>query len=225
MAAWPTQTPQHIDDALDLVRDILGLDVAYVSRVTAREQEIVRLVGDGDAAGLHERMVVALADTYCQRMLDGRIGNAVPDAAVEPELQSVEGPAAYVGVPIELHDGELLGTLCAASGRPEPYLGEREVRFMRVLARVLAGEADRTALRDRFARLDRLEADRAQALKLYREVHQQLVLARYASERGDELATSDHLDVATDRVADMIDSLLPEDLPPGGLREPDDLRD
>jgi GAF domain-containing protein len=223
MVAWPSHTPQNIDDALELVREVLGMDVAYVSRVGEHDQEILRLVGDSDRAGVHEGMVIALADTYCQRMLDGRIGNTVRDAGAEPELQGVDGPAAYVGVPVELHDGELLGTLCAASGRPHPQLAERDVRFMQVLARVLAAEFDRAELRERFAELDRIEEDRTRALQLYREVHQQLLFVRYALERNDEMLASDHLEVATDRVADVIDSMLPDELPPGGLREPDDL--
>jgi GAF domain-containing protein len=223
MAALPPQIPRNIDDALELVRDILGMDVAYVSHVGAQEQEILRLVGDSEGVNLHEGMVVPLDDTYCRRMLDGRIGNTVPDASTEPELRGVAGPTAYVGVPVELHDGELLGTLCAASGRPHPQLAERDVRFMHVLARVLASEFDRAELRERFAELDRLEEDRTRAIQLYREVHQQLLLARYALDRNDQLAATDHLDVATDRVADVIDSMLPDELGPGGLRESDDL--
>jgi GAF domain-containing protein len=224
MAGMP-QTPQSIDDALELVRDLLGMDVAYVSRIGEHEQEILRLVGESDGVGVEEGMVVPLADTYCQRMLDGRIGHAVRDADSEPELVNVDGPVAYVGVPVELYDGELLGTLCAASGEPRPQLDDRDVRFMHVLARVLAAEFDRAELRERFAELDRLEEDRARAIQLYREVHHQLLLARYALDRDDEHRATDHLDVATDRVADMIDTMLPDELPPGGLREVDDLPD
>jgi GAF domain-containing protein len=223
VTAWPPKTPQNIDDALELVREVLGMDVAYVSRMGEHEQEIIRLIGDSDGAGVHEGMVVPLEDTYCQRMLDGRISSTIQDARAEPELQNVDGPAAYVGVPVELHDGELLGTLCAASGEPNPRLAERDVRFMRVLARVLAAEFDRAELSARFAELDRAEEDRARALQLYREVHHQLVLARYALDREDELHATDHLEVATDRVADVIDSMLPDELGPGGLRESDDL--
>lgn len=94
---------------------------------------------------------------------------------------------------------------------------------MRVLARVLAAEVERTELRERFAELDRLEDDRARAIRLHREIHQELVLTRYALERRDDAATSRHLERATARMADTIDRLLPDELPPGGLREPDDL--
>jgi GAF domain-containing protein len=152
-----------------------------------------------------------------------RTARLVRDAGAEGELADVTGPRSYVGVPVELHGGELLGTLCAASAQPHPELADRDVRFMRVLARVLAAEIDRAELRDRFTELDRLEADRARAIRLYREVHHELVLTRYAIDRRDDAATSRHLERATQRMADMIDRMLPDDLPPGGLREPDDM--
>jgi len=221
--AWVSQTPPNIDDALELVGALAQALNRMREGIASHEQEILRLVGDSDGVGVEQGMVIPIADTYCQRMLDGRIANAVPDATNERELEGVAGPTAYVGVPIELHDGELLGTLCAASAQPHPKLAERDVRFMHVLARVLGSELDRAELRERFAELDRLEEDRARAIQLYREVHQQLVLARYALDREDELKATDHLEVATDRVADVIDSMLPDELPPGGLREADDL--
>ena len=167
-------------------------------------------------------MVVPIEDTYCDRMLRGRIDNIVRDAAGEPELEGVAGPTAYVGVPLEFHDGAVFGTLCAASGRAHPELAERDVRFMRVLARVLAAELERTALRERFAELDQLERDRAQAIDLYREVLQELVLTRYSIDRRDHQSTSKHLERATSRTRDAVEALLPHEIEPGGLRGPDD---
>ena len=218
----PHVTPQSIHDALEVARDVLGMDIAYFSRIEGGEQEILHVAGDGEAAGVRAGMVVPLDDTYCDRMIRGRIGNIVRDADAEPELTGVAGPASYVGVPLELHDGAVFGTLCAASGQAHPELVERDVRFMRVLARVLAAELERAALRDRFAELDRMERERAQAIDLYRDVLQELVLTRYAIDRRDDSATSTHLERATERTRGAIDALLPDEIEPGGLRGPGD---
>jgi GAF domain-containing protein len=133
----------------------------------------------------------------------------------------VAGPASYVGVPLELHDGSVFGTLCAASGEPRTHLAERDVRFMRVLARVLAAELDREALRRAFAELDRKERDRKQAIALYREVLQELVLTRYAVDRRDDKNASVHLERATERTRTAVECLLPDEIEPGALRGPD----
>ena len=185
-------------------------------------EDALEVAGDGEAAGVRRGMVVPIEDTYCDRMLSERIDNIVRDAAAEPELDGVAGPTAYVGVPLELHDGAVFGTLCAASGRAHPELAERDVRFMRVLARVLAAELERALLRERFAELDQLERDRAQAIDLYRQVLQELVLTRYAIDRRDHPSTSTHLERATSRTREAIEALLPNEIEPGALRGPDD---
>jgi putative nucleotidyltransferase with HDIG domain len=55
------------------------------------------------------------------------------------------GVGAYASVPVQLSDGQLYGTLCAASHDAAPGLGERDVQFLAVLARIVAGEIERDA--------------------------------------------------------------------------------
>jgi GAF domain-containing protein len=214
-----SETPPAIDEALAVVREVLGMDVAYFSSIDGEEQQILSLTGDGATLEIWPGRVVPLSDTYCDRMLNGRIGNVVPDASEEPELESVAGPASYVGVPLELHDGSVFGTLCAASAAARNDLGERDVRFMHVLARVLAAELDREELRKAFVELDRKERDRAHAIALYREVLQELVLTRYALDRRDDKATSTHLERATQQTRAAVECLLPDEIEPGSLRD------
>ena len=218
-----SQTPPSIDEALAVVREVLGMDVAYLSSIDDDEQTIVTVAGDGQALEIRTGRVIPLEDTYCDRMLNGRIGNLIADAAAEPELANVDGPTAYVGVPLELHDGSVFGTLCAASDAPRTDLADRDVRFMRVLARVLAAELDREKLRAAFVELDRRERDRGYAIQLYRQVLQELLLTRYAIDRRDDRATSDHLERATARTREAVECLLPEEIEPGALRGPDDV--
>jgi GAF domain-containing protein len=50
---------------------------------------------------------------------------------------------AYIGVPVQLADGRVHGTLCCASNDPRPALGEAELRFMYVLADIVAARVER----------------------------------------------------------------------------------
>ena len=62
-----------------------------------------------------------------------------------------------MGVPVRFSDGRLYGTLCCASHAATPWLGERDVAFMRVLARMLAHELERREI-ERAAQRHRNEA-------------------------------------------------------------------
>jgi EAL domain-containing protein (putative c-di-GMP-specific phosphodiesterase class I) len=92
-------------------------------------------------------------------MIIGDIPHLVTDAANDERtadlpLTREAGIGAYVGVPIRLWDGTLYGTLCCLSRSPEPSLNERDVRFMRVLAEVVADQLDREGLESEKRRLE-----------------------------------------------------------------------
>jgi GAF domain-containing protein len=69
----------------------------------------------------------------------------VPDTRAEPvvrDLIATRTIGAYVGVPVTLADGRVHGTLCCASSQPRGGLGNEELRFMRVLAGIIASRVD-----------------------------------------------------------------------------------
>lgn len=137
-----------IDSALDAARDRLGMDAAYVTTVTPEKQLIDVISGDPSALGLKPGSEVPIESTYCHRMLTGVLPNVVPDTSREPavrDLSSTSRIGAYIGVPIELSDGRIHGTLCASSTSPRMDLGDDEVRFMRVLARIVSNRIERPA--------------------------------------------------------------------------------
>ena len=80
-------------------------------------------------------------------MVDGRVANAVPDTAAEPEVASLPateaaGIGAYVGVPLRLPDGRLYGALCCIDRDAQPHLGEADVRLLHMLARLVGEQLD-----------------------------------------------------------------------------------
>jgi putative nucleotidyltransferase with HDIG domain len=137
-----------VERAVAAVRDFLGMDVAYATEFVDGEQQFRVLRGDGASFGMHEGLAVPLEHTYCQRVLDGRLPNLMPD--VRGDERSASLPAtevadigAFATVPITLSDGQLYGTLCAASHQAQPSLEFRDLQFLHVFARIVADQIER----------------------------------------------------------------------------------
>ena len=163
-----------IQGALAIAREHLAMDIAWVAEFTG-DKKIFRVVeGDADGWDLHDGDTMPGADSYCQRMLDGRIPSAVPDTAQNPELKELAvtrrlGIVAYIGVPLVLADGGVYGAFCCASHETHDGLGDPEVKFVRVLSRLVARE------------LDYLAAERVQQRAAVREAATQALLAALAA--------------------------------------------
>jgi GAF domain-containing protein len=135
-----------VEQALSAARERLGMDAAYIATVDSREQTIEAMVGKTNADALVEGAVIPVEQTYCARMLKGEIPNIVRDTSAEPALRNmsvIRNIGAYIGVPVQLADGRVHGTLCCASNEPRPNLGESELRFMYVLADIVAARLER----------------------------------------------------------------------------------
>ena len=134
-----------VDRALTAARERLGMDAAYIATVDSRQQTIEAMTGHTNAEALVEGAVIPIEQTYCARMLKGEIPNIVPDVAAEPALRTVtviRDIGAYIGVPVKLSDGRVHGSLCCASNDPRPGLGGPELRFMYVLADIVAAQIE-----------------------------------------------------------------------------------
>lgn len=139
---------RRIDSAvnrlLKLMRDELGMDVAFVSEFVDG-QRVLRYVDVGTAPGA-EVVVPGISheldQSLCQRVVDGRLPPIVADL---PKLRETESLPAFdfeigchVGVPVQRHDGRIYGTLCCFSFDADPSLGERHLKRLEMSAR-LAG--------------------------------------------------------------------------------------
>jgi GAF domain-containing protein len=131
-----------VEQALIAARRRLGMDASYITTIDPQTetQTVEAIVGQTNApvgAGTE----TPLEQTYCARMLSGEIPNVVPDTRSDPvlrELMATNWIGAYVGVPVRLSDGRVHGTLCCVSNEPSDALGEEELRFMDVLAGIVA---------------------------------------------------------------------------------------
>jgi signal transduction histidine kinase len=140
--------PEPIEGILEAAREELGMEVAFVSEFDQQRMVFRELVGEAESFGWREGESVALDDTFCRLLLEGRLPNAIPDAKADGRVRFLEitgkaGIGAYVGAPIRFSDGTLYGTFCLLSHSPEPSLAEQDGRFVRVLARLVAEQIER----------------------------------------------------------------------------------
>jgi GAF domain-containing protein len=166
----------RIRQALDLARELLGLEFSYITEFRGDEQLIQGVSGDRISFDMSPGDGYPLDGSYCQRMIAGKIPNVVPDAAANPEVRDLavtrlSAIGAYVGVPVYLYEDKLYGTLAAVSHQPHPELGGRAVRVMELLSQIITGaleeqrtERENQRLRDRIGgltdELDAAEEDR-----------------------------------------------------------------
>jgi EAL domain-containing protein (putative c-di-GMP-specific phosphodiesterase class I) len=149
---------EAIERILSLARAALDMDVAVVGAFDG--DFVVQAVdGENEWFDLEVGSRIPVNQTYCRRMSQGDLPSLVQDAAADARTADLpitreSGIGAYVGVPIRLWDGTLYGTLCCLSRSPEPSLNVRDVRFLRVLAEIVADQVDREQLESEKRRLE-----------------------------------------------------------------------
>lgn len=162
LAAVALVDPENlVARALDTAREMLDMEVAYLTELTPTEQRFAAASGDAAAVGCAAGTAIPIENSYCEKLVDGRIDNVVPDTTAVPVLADLAlttefGVRSYVGVPVQYSDGTVCGTLCCVSRATDPEVAERDIRFMSVLARLVADELERQELR---AETDRLKDD------------------------------------------------------------------
>jgi GAF domain-containing protein len=182
-----------VERALEIARDVLGMELAYMTQFTPDDQVYRGIAGEAGSFGMEEGGAWPLEGSYCRRMVLGEIPNAVTDTASEEALRDLEltkraDIGSYVGVPIKLSDGTLYGTICTTSHEASPELADRDVQFMHVLARIIASQLEQRRLAEENESL----RGRVEALKV--EVDQ-----KASREQVEEITSNDWFQELSDR--------------------------
>lgn len=135
---------------LRLLREQLRMDVVFVSEF-ADGQRVFRFV---DSAPGAPTVPVGGADpleeSYCQRVVDGRLAELVQDAAKVPGLPPTPFPVGgHLSTPIRLPDGSVYGTLCCFSLAPSRHLRDRDLVNLRHCAQLVARKVNVAQARGR----------------------------------------------------------------------------
>lgn len=147
-----TSSPEMIiKEALHSVRTLLDMDVAFVSEFNGGRR-IFRFVDCCEEfTSVQPNASDPLEETYCQRVLDGRLPELIPSTADNPEAMSLPITAHlqignYLGVPIRFSDGEVYGTFCCFSARASNALNAHHLETLRLFANFVGKVMERHSM-------------------------------------------------------------------------------
>ncbi|HEY1855765.1 sensor domain-containing phosphodiesterase [Acidocella sp.] len=137
-----------LDALLRAAREHLGMEAAFISKFAEGQRVVIH----ADAAGPSPIAVGTsdpLEETYCQRVVDGRLPELIPDTALVPAAMTVPVNSrmpvgAHLSLPIRLADGSVYGTFCCLSRAADPTLNMRDLQVMRFFADLATQRIERT---------------------------------------------------------------------------------
>ncbi|WP_457419661.1 GAF domain-containing protein [Roseateles sp. P5_E7] len=143
--SYDTALDRRITDVLLMLRKQLRMDVVFVSEFVDGER-VFRFVHGGEALGIQAGDAAPLEQSYCQRVVQGRMPELVPDAQVLVASGELFDPGIAVGAhlstPVVLEDGRVYGTVCCFSSSAQPDLQASALACLRQCARLVARKVD-----------------------------------------------------------------------------------
>ena len=141
----PSSVADPITAALALAQAETGMDLAVLGEIRDG-REVVRFVAGDGSFGLAPGASMPIEDTYCQRLLTGRLSNLVADTNADDQLRELPitraaRVGAYIGVPLTTIDARLY-VLCCLAHEQRPQLGKRDVLFLRCLTDAIVAELE-----------------------------------------------------------------------------------
>ncbi len=132
------------------VRRSLAMDVVFVSQFIDKERVFEVVSAEGEAASVvMPGGSDPLLDTYCQRIVDGRLPAVIPDTGASPEASSlaitqVLNIRAYLSAPVVLPNGQVFGTVCCISHSARQDLREADAKAIAAVAQAVAASVTRS---------------------------------------------------------------------------------
>lgn len=134
-----SQLDAILQDAIGALRKHFNMEVAFISQFKAGER-IFRYV---DALPSFQPISVGdanpLEDSYCQRVVDGRLPGLIHNARENCEAMTLEATealpvGAHLSAPIRVEGDQVFGTLCCFSRSPDRSLQDSDLQTLRLYA-------------------------------------------------------------------------------------------
>lgn len=142
-----TALDSSIGEVLRLLRERMGMDVVFVSEFVDG-QRVFRHVAQAPGVELiAEGQGEPLEQSWCQRVVDGRLPQYMADArrdpAAAPLLKNLSFPiGTHISTPVVLGNGEVYGTLCCFSFEPNGRSSPEDLARLKLTARLAAQRLD-----------------------------------------------------------------------------------
>ena len=167
---------QQLQRALKIARSHFNMDFGFISEFTNGRRYFRYIDTELASCPISVGGSDPLEESYCQRVVDGRLPEVIPDACQNPEALTLPATRAlpvggHLSVPLRLKNGNLFGTLCCFSYRPDLSLNERDLGVLRAFGAIVAemiGEAaeHRAVLEERHQHVQAIEEQLRQAVKM-----------------------------------------------------------
>lgn len=138
--------PGAVERILQAIRKHLGMEVAFLSKVS-NGQVVIQHADPPRSSLLQVGDVIAAEETYCQRIVDGRLPFIIHDAQKIPQVAHIAATrqlpiGAHISVPLRLSDGSIHGTFCSFSRTADTSLNERDLNMLEAFAAVAAVQVE-----------------------------------------------------------------------------------
>ena len=142
------EASQTIEAMLGIIRRHLDMDVAFVGRFVEGRRAFEFVDAAAGSCPVEQGRSDPAEETYCARVVDGRLPPLVRDTAAEPSVADLPVTAelsigSYVSAPLVRSNGDVLGTLCCFSHQPDPTLRERDAQLLAMFADVVSTQLEK----------------------------------------------------------------------------------
>ncbi|MES2281822.1 MAG: GAF domain-containing protein [Pseudomonadota bacterium] len=153
MVATADESDSGIDasvpEVLRLLREKMQMDVVFVSEFVDGERVFRHVDSEPENAIIAAGDSNPLEESWCQRVVDGRMPPYIPDASKNPASAELEKAlpfrvGTHISTPIVLKDGEVYGTLCCFSFSPAENPDPKDLKRLQYTAQLTAGKIDKS---------------------------------------------------------------------------------
>ncbi|MDB5732927.1 MAG: diguanylate cyclase [Variovorax sp.] len=135
-----------VPEVLRMLREYLHMDVVFVSEFVDGRRVFRQVEAEPAKRLIEIGQSDALEQSFCQRVVDGRLPRLVRNLGTEPAAASLPRPpfpiGAHLSVPVVLSDGRVYGTLCSFSAAANEALTQRDLKKLEMSAKLTARRLD-----------------------------------------------------------------------------------
>ena len=144
-----TGIEHSVSEVLRLLREKMQMDMVFVSEFVDGERVLRHVDSEPQNAVVAVGDSKPLEETWCQRVVDGRLPPYLPDVSKNPLAAQLEKElpfriGTFISSPIVLRGGEVYGTLCCFSFNSLENSDPTDLNRLRYTAQLMAGKIDKS---------------------------------------------------------------------------------